>query len=595
MELSPGILRFLRSEAGLPPVAIRHKTLRITGLLFNPLLENFVVKTMSKLLLWSLVAVGLIALPAKAVQAQSEMQGQPAVVISLAPISEHFDDVEHLVRKAGFAQFAPFVRMGASEYIRGVDTEKPIGVMLSFEEGKEEPNFLAFVPVTNFEDVLDTIADFADIDEGEENITISLDNGEDLIAREVDGFAFVTNTASMLSSIPSDPVAALGEMPSQYNLSAKVYGQRIPEALRQQAIEAIKQGYEQQMEMAGGGGIEEEMMKANYEMSIGQLESMIDETDHLSFGFCIDKDAGNIFMDVTMVGLPDSKYAKMCQASANAKTRFGGFVDESASATMNFATKIMEEEIPNYVNMLEGFEEKAYEQMADEMGEDELNLLKPIAQDVFGALKATLQQGELDMGAVANVGSDTFEFALGARVVDAAKVEASVKQLAAMAKDQAGDELEISLDVATEGGVRYHKFVVDIPDHETEANALIGDKATVWIGVGNDALYLAVGDSMDLLKNSIGNSDANGTKVSNLMQLDLHVAPFLEFAAQVEEDQMMAEGAKALMEEGKDRLRLSSKYVENGSTARFDVQDGLLQLIGMAAQQFGGMGGAEDF
>ena len=89
----------------------------------------------------------------------------PAVIISIASVDEQLDDVEHMVSAAGFAQFAPMVQMGVSEYLNGIDRSKPIGVMMYFEDDDPMPIVLAAIPVTDFEDVLDTISEFVDIDE----------------------------------------------------------------------------------------------------------------------------------------------------------------------------------------------------------------------------------------------------------------------------------------------------------------------------------------------------------------------------------------------------------------------------------------------
>ena len=59
--------------------------------------------------------------------AQTDMDVAPGVVVSIAKVNEHLDDVEHLMDAAGFGQMSGLVRMGASEYIRGIDLEKTAG------------------------------------------------------------------------------------------------------------------------------------------------------------------------------------------------------------------------------------------------------------------------------------------------------------------------------------------------------------------------------------------------------------------------------------------------------------------------------------
>ena len=165
---------------------------------------------------WVFAALVASCLPVLQAQAQTDMEIQPGVVISSCSIDEHLDDVEYIMEASGFAQMAPLVRIGTSEYLRGLDTTKPIGSMLFFEEDTPEPKVLAFIPVTDIDDVLDTIAPFVDIDEEGDKIVLTADDGTEFTVKESGGFAFVTDKPELLGSLPDNPLEMLEKMHESY-------------------------------------------------------------------------------------------------------------------------------------------------------------------------------------------------------------------------------------------------------------------------------------------------------------------------------------------------------------------------------------------
>ena len=149
-----------------------------------------------------LLALLLASQPAN-LCAQTDMDVAPGVVVSIAKVNEHLDDVEHLMDAAGFGQMSGLVRMGASEYIRGIDLEKPLGALVFFnEESPEQPGVMAFIPVKDIEDVLDTLAPFVDIDEDGDDIILTMNDGTELVTRVAGDYAFMAQDAEMLEQVP---------------------------------------------------------------------------------------------------------------------------------------------------------------------------------------------------------------------------------------------------------------------------------------------------------------------------------------------------------------------------------------------------------
>jgi hypothetical protein len=59
----------------------------------------------------------------------------------------------------------------------------------------------------------------------------------------------------------------------------------------------------------------------------------------------------------------------------------------------------------------------------------------------------------------------------------------------------------------------------------------------------------------------------------------------------MQNEQNMQAMADKLAESKRDRVRVNMSGIERGVTFTLEIQDGILELIGLAAQQMGGMMG----
>ena len=97
---------------------------------------------------------------------------KPAVVVSLAPLGEQMNDLKYLINASGFGKMNFLIQSQVKHFTAGIDRDRPSGMMLFFKGDNPEPQWLGFVAVENVDDMLDRIADFADVDEDEEMIFI---------------------------------------------------------------------------------------------------------------------------------------------------------------------------------------------------------------------------------------------------------------------------------------------------------------------------------------------------------------------------------------------------------------------------------------
>ena len=550
------------------------------------------MKSVFKALIMGLALSAAVLMPNFA---KAQSSPKPAVVISIAKMTEQLADAKYLVDAAGFGQMAFLINVQADQFLKGIDNDKAAGVLLFFEEENPMPKALGFVPVKNLEDVLDTIANnVGEIEEGDDYVTVITDSEQEILIKESGGYAFLSDNKEMFSSIPENPGKMLGDLPTKYNFSAKVFGQRIPESLRGQAIEMIREGYEAQLQQMEdmGEDLAAGIQQGNLDFQMKQIESMIHETDNLVIGFSADKETKSMYFDMEMIGLEGSMLAKRCEATANGKpTRFSGFVNEENSAfNMNTCFSILPDDAKNYKELIAQMKETGLEEFeADgDLSDEDLEKIEGAMDVIIDVLNSTLDAGIMDGGAVARIKKGDTNIAMGAALTNPQKIETLVKENISLLKDALGEDLQVKLNSGSHQGVNMHTLVVSIPEEEEETIENFGDQLTIVLGIGKDTIYAAAGnDPYPTLKEAMDRSKSGTYKSDLAMQWNVYLAPFMKFAAGIENNEMAEIMGDKLEEAGNDRLGVSSWMTNNGMKLRFDMEDGILKLIQAATEAMG--------
>lgn len=550
------------------------------------------MKSLCKSLMLGLVVGVMTLMPIGKAFAQSPPE--PAVVVSIAKFKEQMDDVNYLLTASGFAEMKFMAGAMIKGYTKGLDSNKDAGVLLYFNEGEQTPDFLAFVPVANMDDMLDVVAGMAEVEEGDDFTVIVPDNGPEVFLKERDGFALISNKKDVINNFSGSPDQLLGDLPSKYNLAARVMAQKIPMELRDQVMGMIRDASEDTMENMDDGP-QLELQRKNLEMQMQQLETVMKETDTFVLGMNADADGNSLVMDVDFTGVPGSKLAKqLAETPGKNASRFTGFLMEGAAFTNNQCINVSAEDAATYSQLMDDAKSTMISEMDldGDMSEAELAKVEGAIGNMVDVLKATLAEGTIDGGMVVTLDDGNMNIAAGAQVAEPKKVEDTVKELVPMLQEKFGSELEVNLNSGSHKDVTFHELVLQIPDGEEEMRDTFGDQITIVVGIGSKEVYLGGGSNPEELLKKV--MDSTG-KAEHMMQYNVYVTPILKFAANMEGDPSLEAMATALAESGKDRISITSNVIDNGIRTRFEMQDGILSLIKVAmAGMQGGFPGADD-
>ena len=138
----------------------------------------------------------------------------------------------------------------------------------------------------------------------------------------------------------------------------------------------------------------------------------------------------------------------------------------------------------------------------------------------------------------------------------------------------------------------FHTIEVPVPDDD--ARKILGDKATVVVGESKDSIYWGFGtDCLATLKSAIDGSASKKSEPAKPAQLIIAVTPIVQFMASVEDNPIIRMAAtEAAKLTGKDHINMTATMIKNGQTVRFEVESGVIELLGkVAAAAAGGLGG----
>lgn len=549
------------------------------------------MKSLFKPFVLSLLISAMTLLPMSNAFCQSTPE--PAVVVSIKQIDEQISDVKYLMDAAGFGQMMFFVDAMIKPYTSGIDGKKDAGLMIYFSDDSPMPEMVGFLPVTNMDAILDTVSQMAEIDEGDEMTTIIMDSGEEMSVIMDGDYAFFSMNAKMLEATPSVPKDIIKELAGKYNFAARVFADNIPAMMKDQAMDLIRSSAEMTQSQLGD--------QTSLDLQMDQLEMLLTQSDSITIGLGINEDNNNVLMDFGFKGMPNSDLAaKLADSAPKKSSKFSGFVMDGAAMTLNQSGSISGEDAENYSTLLADLVPSMMEELGYEadLSDEQLDALENAMNTFVDVAEETLQNGEIDMGAVIMMGKEEVNFGMGMQLTNPKKLESAVKELTNMAEKMAPGLLEVNLNSGSHKDVTFHTINVDVSSGPDEMQEVLGSSLAIVVGIGMDTAYMGAGTNpKSIIKKAIdASAKSDRTDKSPAMAMSFNLVPILEMAARVDDNPMMGEMIDTLKESGNDAINMTY-VIDEGVNFRIEIQDGIFALLGAAGAQMQGQlgGGNEDF
>jgi hypothetical protein len=476
-----------------------------------------------------------------------------------------------------------------------IDRKQPWGVIVQ----TDGDNFLPVgcLPVTKPEDLFDVARGYgAEVKDGEGGVKeLEFAGGRSYFVRLQNGMAFIATSAPSLARVPANAQQILTQLVGEYDVAAHISVRNVPEQYREFAINAMQAGMQQQMRQKEGESDEayaerEQLAEAQLE----QAKRMFNEIDNIKFGIAADSSGKRAYADFYYAFVAGSKLAKQMAGYGQPKSNFAGFFQPDAAATASLAAQVDQSLIADDMAQMDAQIASGKEQINAELDkkiEDEeiREALKAAISDWLDVAGETLKSGQIDAAAVWNMQPESLSFLAAAHVQNPAKVEAGLQNLDKAAKKSAKLS-DIKWNADSHSGVNIHTFTIQLPDKE-ETRELIGSEATVAVGLGAKAVYVAMGraDVISDLKKAIDASLASPGKAVKPVEFTVALGPILETVAAHPDNDRQKAIIQSISEmlrteaQGRDHVRIVGEFLPNGLKYHFEAEEGVLKAIGAGA------------
>ena len=513
---------------------------------------------------------------------------KPMALLTLSGYDALKEDINFIGSLAGqpqmAAQFEPFI-MG---FVQGLNKSQPLGAVIQ-TDGMTFGGAIC-LPIADFATFLTNLKAFGiESSDAGDGITQIAANGQVLFGKQGNGWAYLSMIPSMLENLPADPGKVFGELSNEYDLGIRANVQNVPEAYRQMAIQQIKAGMEAGMKPMPNESDEQfQTRKAMTNVQVEQLERVINEIDELTVGLAVDSKGQRSFFDFVYTAVQGTKLAEQLADLGNAKTNFAGFFQPSAAGMLMMASNMQESDIAQMEQMFGTFRaqvEKAIDDESNLPTDAAKTTAKSAANDFMDAMLATIKAGLMDGGAVLNLTPQSLSLVAGGFIGDPAKIESGLQKLADLGKDDP-DMPAINWNSESHAGVEFHTFSVPTPD-DAEPRQMFGDTIDMAVGIGKQSVYFSLGrDCVAAAKKVIDDSAANPGKAIAPMEMSASLGQILKTVAAFDNDEILQMVSDSLENEaaGRDHVRIVAQPIENGLRTRFELEEGVMRAIGVAAK-----------
>lgn len=475
---------------------------------------------------------------------------------------------------------------------KGIDRSKPFGMMIYLHpEIFRPPLFIPYLPVTNLDEALDTLAygiGTVSPVEGQPNrFNIQMDENIKIRVLHKHGYLFVVfpdgNDASLDRDFP-DPEKLTARMSSQHDISVSFMIKSIPPALKTVMLTYFKTQSQADLQQRDDEPDSVyRLRRANGEVWIELIDRIANQGNEITLGGRLDKERKVTSIDLEAVGTRDSKFAKFFQTMAGKRTYFGNLLANPSTFTMSSSILFEEKQRKLFVTYFEA----AQKDLAAKVDEEDAADLQKIITPIFKTLMATAEAGHLDAFAQLT-GVEPGEFALIAAVKLSTSREfpPRIEELLEFLKDGASDNdllMKLDLGVDTIDSHPVHRLPINPP--EEGGQRLFGETASLYIYANTQAIWCAFGgdEALHSLKAAVQSvaspQDPKQGRNRVPFQFVTHARNWLSVA---DDDKAGAflDRAESSFDSDNDALTIELRPTDTGLRIRAELQSGFIGLLG---------------
>jgi hypothetical protein len=371
-----------------------------------------------------------------------------------------------------------------------------------------------------------------------------------------------------------------------------VHREGIPAVIFDQALTKLRDDLERDLEQKDEESAVEHRLRTRALRGIGGLiEQFVTEADRLTFGLEVSESAGQAGLDIQLDVSEDSRLADMFGALARPDSRFSAINRETAPLTIATTWRLGGE--PAGI---------ASELLANVRGEVAGQIEQPGEQPgphpferILASLAQTIDAGDVDgLVQFVEAADEKFVLVAAAHVADADSMAVALREIAQyMASQGAGGKQIVEVNALSVGDVSLHR--IRGAEIRRQDRRLYGDDVALYLGAGQDAVWLAMGGGGDQTAEALSSiilapprrlhADSERTAPLPILQASLHLSHWLALAGEgnSERQRKLAEAARvAFSSTADDGVHLELFADEAGLRLNVQADRGYIRLFGVA-------------
>ncbi len=547
-----------------------------------------------KQILLGLLAAALVVLPQARSSAQdAEGEPKPIAVLSIASYDRLMTDLAFIGNLTGNPDLDKNIEgmiqlFTQGQGLVGLDRTRPLGVALNTDGLSFQP--LIVLPVTDLSQFLAALEGLVGAAQDAGDGAFELDVfGQKIYIKEKNSWAYMSTAPEPLASVPANGADLFAGLATSYDIAGRLHIQNVPEVFRTMIVDQLRIGVESGLQQQPEESAESfEARRKVVDAQIESLTTAINDLETLTLGLSLNPETKTAQLELAFQALPETETAKQLSRAKTTNSQFAGFLQPNASASLSLCSEIAESDAAQYVTGLEAIRDEILKHIDSESrlpDDDAKKLAKEMVEQVFGSVKATFESGKIDAGATLNVTDKSMALVVGAHVVDTKSLDEALLKLAKLAENQPNFPA-LTFNAAEHAGVKFHTTSISVPAEHAIAK-IVGDKLDIAVGLGEKAVYLALGnDSLELAKKVIEASAGQTGQQLPPFQFHVSLGQIFQFASALQpegvESNFKTLAADLAKSDGRDHLRFEYVPQGNGGTIRLSAEQGILQLLGDA-------------
>lgn len=539
---------------------------------------------------------GLLHREGLAAEKTSDDVDYPLVIINAASFQRLRDNAGAMFESAERKDMTDRVDQWTVDGLKetkGIDRSRPFGMMLYLRLESFTPLGISYLPVTNLDEALETLAYgtgiITPVEGKPARHEIHYSESFTLRTLHQNGYLFLVgpdgNDSSLDRNFP-DPEKMTARLTSQYDIAVSVPIKSIPVGMKTAFLAYFTTTAKADLQQRDD---EPEsvyrLRRANGEGWVDLIEKVINQGSEVILGAQIDNEKKLAHIDFEIAGTRDSKLAKLFQNMAGKRTYFGNLLTNPSTFTMSVSWLLEEKQRKLFVTYFEA----AQRDLGKKADKEEMSGLVKIVEPIFKTLMTTADVGHLD--AIAQLtGTEKGEFALvaGVKLATSRELPTQIADTLQFLQDNSdGNELAMNLELGFDSidSLPVHRLPINPPDKGGQR--LFGESANLYVYATPQAIWCAFGGdaALEKLKDTIRTvalpQDVTQNRNRVPFQFVTHAKNWLSVADDENQNAVaFNEKAQASFESDNDAMTIEIRPTETGIRIRTVFESGFIALMG---------------